>query len=299
MQKSRDSQRHTGKAPIGATRATAIISVGAVLLILGVVGLLGVAMTRASQEIRSAVGFTVIMSENAAPEDIRSMDHRLRSSEYAAQVVFSSSDQVKARWQELVGQEEPLDDLLDGANPFLPEFDVKVRLPYSDAESLQEIVTPLEALEQVEHVRVSTDLVNQINDTLRKGVVILGAIAAILLVISLVLINNTVRLTIYSRRTIIYTMRLVGATGGFIRRPIAGGFALAGLCSGIAASSILAGGLAWLISTGVPMARLLLPWSATWIVLASLPAAGVLICAPVAMCAVNRWLRRDEDAIYR
>lgn len=294
-----NSNLRAGRAPVGAARATAIVSVGAVLLILGVVTLIGVAMARASLEVRRGVGFTVIMSDLAAPEDINSMNHRLRTAEYASHVEYSNAETVKSRWQEMVGPEEPLDDLLDGANPFLPEFDVRVTPAYADPESLTEITAPLQALPQVEHVRVSTEIARRINTTLRDGALILGVVTIVLLAISLMLINNTVRLAIYSRRHLIYTMRLVGATGGFIRRPIVGSFAIAGAAAGVVAAALLAGGVAWLLNSAGAMASVLLPWSSAWPVFVALPVVGVLICAPTAAFAVNRWLRRDEDGIYK
>ena len=140
-------------------------------------------------------------------------------------------------------------------------------------------------------------VVDSVNSFLNRLSVVLLAIAAALLVISFVLINNTVSLAVYSRRFIIHTMKLVGATGAFIRRPFLLAGAGTGAIAGVAAAAILAGIRAY-GATFDPIVDVLLPWWTMAWLLAAVILAGVVICVLASIFATNRYLRADYDEMF-
>ncbi|WP_370455709.1 cell division protein FtsX, partial [uncultured Muribaculum sp.] len=145
---------------------------------------------------------------------------------------------------------------------------------------------------------VHTELVDSINRNINSVSLILIIITCALLFISFALINNTVRLTVYSRRFIIHTMKLVGATGSFIRRPFINANVVSGIVSALIASAILAGTLYYLqgIDSGIASA---ITWPQAACVFAGILIIGIIICAVAALFATNKYLRLDYDDMFR
>ena len=164
-------------------------------------------------------------------------------------------------------------------------------------DSLEKIVAPIRKLEGVGDVKLQGDMVRSINATVNSLAIVLTFVAAALLLISFVLINNTVRLTVYARRFSIHTMKLVGAKGGFIRRPFLIVNAFQGIIAGILASGALALLIAWAHTFELGL-ETLLSWQDVWFVFVALPLAGVLICMLAAASATNRYLRKDYDDMF-
>ena len=129
-------------------------------------------------------------------------------------------------------------ETLFGVNPLSPEVSFTVKADYASEASLRKIKAQVEKMGLVEAVAApDAEMVDTMNTNIEKAAYVLGGIALVLLVISFVLINNTVRPTIYSRRFTIHTMQLVGATNRFIRRPMVGNNLLSGVLAGLIASA--------------------------------------------------------------
>ena len=143
------------------------------------------------------------------------------------------------------------------------------------------------------------EMVDTMNTNIEKAAYVLGGIALVLLVISFVLINNTVHLTIYSRRFTIHTMQLVGATNGFIRRPIVGNNLLSGVLAGLLASAVMAAAMLGAPRMGYGHLGTLVPWWQFGAIAAALVIAGALICSVAAIAATNRYLRKDYDELFK
>ena len=141
-------------------------------------------------------------------------------------------------------------------------------------------------------------MVETINRNIRSVAVVLIVIAATLLLISFMLINNTVRLTIYSRRFTIHTMKLVGATPGFIRKPFLINNSVHGVIAAIMTSAILAGLLYYAHSFDASIAHAVAWDKAVW-VFAGILVTGVLICFVSALIATNRYLRLSYDDMFK
>lgn len=283
--------------PLVSTRLTASVSVAMVLLLLGLAALAGIAAHNIATEIRQNMGFVVVFSDDARPDDIEAMKKRFTAADYVVSYAYSSPEMVLERWQQMIGDDEQINDLLD-VNPFAPEIEVHVKAAYVSADSLEVIAAPLEMVPGVAEIKMHTDVVDSVNATMRNVAVALAAIAVALLLIAIVLINNTVRLTVYSRRFSIYTMKLVGATPGFIRSPIVTANAIAGLIAGLAAAALLAAILAY-VGRIDPSPANCVSWTQSVWVLGAMPLAGVVICLPAALFAANKYIRISHDKIYR
>jgi len=277
------------------SRLTSIISVTLVLLILGILAMTFEASHRLSDDIRSNMGFVVRLSPTATQTDINRVKQTVSSLDGLSGYDFASPESILAEESRLMG--EDIGAMLDNENPFGAEFDVKVKAEYASADSIARLSALISPDPAVEEVVSETDVVDSVNSVLHRLSIVLLAIVAALLIISFVLINNTVSLAVYSRRFIIHTMKLVGATGGFIRRP----FVLAGIAIGAIAAAVaivLLAGIRAYATTLDPVIDTLLAWSDMAWIFAAIALIGMLICALASTIATNRYLRADYDEMF-
>ena len=276
------------------SRLTSIVSVTLVLIILGILGMTLRASSALSDDIRSNIGFVVKLSREASDMEAGTLRRQISEARFTESLVYSSAEAILAEESELMGT--PLDSLLE-ENPFGAEIEVKVKPAYACTDSITAIAAAMETVPTIDEVVTQATVVDSVNSFLNRLSVVLLAIAAALLVISFVLINNTVSLAVYSRRFIIHTMKLVGATGAFIRRPFLLAGAGTGAIAGVAAAAILAGIRAY-GATFDPIVDVLLPWWTMAWLLAAVIVAGVVICVLASIFATNRYLRADYDEMF-
>jgi cell division transport system permease protein len=275
--------------------ATATLSVALVLLLLGIMASLAIVARGVSSDIKEQMGFDVVLKETATADDVNQLKQMWLKAPYVASLRYYSPEEAMASWQAETG--ENLQEMLD-VNPFSPEFEINVKADYATADSLNAIMLPLMENPLVEEVNGHTDHVERMNHTLRVAMVMFTLAAAALLLVSFVLINNTVRLTIYARRFTIHTMKLVGASPGFIMRP----FLLSNAMQGIVAA-ILAGGCLALAVHGLhsldPSLQSYLSWEQTAMVGGALLVGGVIICMLAAWLATRRYITRHYDDLFK
>ncbi len=274
---------------------TSTVSVGMVLLILGIVGFAAFAASNITKHIRENLGFNMVMSMSADMTQINAMKSRLTSSAFVSSYEYLSPEEILE--QENAYLDTDVVGLL-GTNPYQPEFTVKVKSEYASVDSLNKIIAPLRSLPIVEEITVHTEVVESINANIGSLSLILVALAGALLVISFVLINNTVRLTIYSSRFLLHTMQLVGATNGFIRRPIVLGNVLNGVLAAVVAIGLLVLLRVYAVSIEPDLA-LALPWNDLAIVFLGLVAGGMLICGMASWISTNKYLYQSYDDMFR
>lgn len=274
---------------------TSTVSVTLVLFILGLVGVINIAFHGINRQVKEKMGFTVVLADSVAPAEIDSLQAFCRTAPYISEFRYMSADDVMA--EETGGESAELVELL-GVNPYAPMLEVRLRAEYADVDSIAAIVPRWEAMPTVGEVTVNTEMIGNLNRNARMVNTVLVIMAAALLLISFVLINNTVRLTVYSRRFLIHTMKLVGAKGSFIRRPFLTVNALQGVVAGVAAGGILAAIVAYARSWDAALVPLL-PWNTVTPVCGALVILGVIICVAAAAVATNRYLRKDYDDMFR
>jgi len=283
--------------PLFSTRATATVSVALVLFILGLSSLVGIVANKVTESVKENIGFVVLFNENVTALEIAAVKKAVTDHVGVAKCEYSSPEAVLERWQKIVGDDEDIMSLAE-VNPFVGEMDVHVSTDYASADSIDAIVSPLMLMPQVSDVKVHNETIDSINSTLRSVTIGLLIVAVALLIISFVLIFNTVRLSVYARRFTIHTMKLVGATPGFIRKP----FLIDNIVNGIVAGIIAVAALSLLIYY-VKVLELsvvaLFDWTIVGFVFAGVMVVGVILCLVAAMFATNRYLRLSYDEMFK
>lgn len=273
---------------------TPIISVSLVLLLLGIVAMLGIAANSLTDYVKENIGFDVVMKNDASQQEIDALKQMWTKAPYVASVKYISKEDALQSWEKETG--ENLMEVI-GVNPLSSEFEVRVKPQYVSVDSLNRIEYALSQNKSIDSVKMHKDVVEKINSNVNSVVLVLGAVLVLLVIISFVLINNTVRLAVYSRRFIIYTMKLVGATPGFIRRPFVLTNVVNGLIASLEAMAMLCGLMYYVVEVNYDYANLI-EVKHIVVVCAGLMVVGVLMCALAALLAANRFISLNYDELY-
>lgn len=290
------TKKHKTKISTLGSRVTSIVSVWLVLIILGLLGVTLQASHSMADDIRSRVGFVVKLMPSATDVDIQRVRRTVDAAPGIAAKEYMSPEAILAEETRHMG--EDIQGMLASENPYGAEFNIKVTPEYSVSDSIARLASRFELDPAVEEVVTQMAVVDSVNHVLTRMAWILAGVGAALLVISFVLINNTVSLAIYSRRFIIHTMKLVGATGAFIRRPFVLAGAVTGAVSAAAAIAVLAALRAY-AATVDPTVAAMLPWSAMGVIFVLLAVVGTAVCALASVFATNRYLRAKYDDMFK
>jgi cell division transport system permease protein len=289
------TQKKSFKISTFGSQATSVVSVALTLLILGLLAMTVLAARTLTASVCENVAATVKINPEASDIAINKLKQQFAKAKYLSSYTYTSADQVLAQEVQYIGEE--VTALLD-ENPYSAEFELHFTTKYAKSDSINAITENLLKNDAIESVITDTTVVDNVNKSLNKLTIVLLSIAAALLLISFVLINNTVSLAIYSRRFIIHTMKLVGATPGFIRRPFIRAGILNGLIAGVIASVLLAGVQVYAINLDADVAHTL-TWSDAIIVYIGITIIGISVCALASIWSTNRYLRRNYDSLYR
>lgn len=280
-----------------AAHLTTVVSVTLVLLILGIIALITVSAATETRRLRERIELSAVMADSVSDASARQLAAKVGKQPYAANVRVITREQALRNWTAETG--ENLQELF-GVNPLSPEVSFTLKADYASPANIARISSALSAEPGVETVAApDTEMVAGMNRNIRTLAIILGVIALVMVLISFVLINNTVHLTVYSRRFTIHTMQLVGATNGFIRRPFVLNNLLAGVLSGLVATLLLACVIMLSPWFGLEGLDELIPWGVFLVIAAGLTAVGALICTVSASIATTRYLRKDYDELFR
>ena len=189
-----------------ASQTTSVVSIALVLLILGVMACLVVGARNATEAVRSSLAMTVNVRSGASDYDVKTLRAALTKAPYSAEARYVSAAEVLAQESKFIGDSTL--SLLD-ENPYNAEIQVRLRPEYLSADSIAKITATL----------AQSNVADSVSRNMNTLMLVPAAVALALLLISFVLINNTISVAIYGRRFIIHTMKLVGARRGFIRRP--------------------------------------------------------------------------------
>lgn len=284
------------RIPNRAAHTTTGVSVTLALLTLGIIALIRIAATVESQRMLEKIEISVIMADSISDQQAMSISDIIGKQPFALDTRFISKQQAMDNWKEATG--EDLEKTF-GVNPLSPEIAFTVKNGYTSSQGIESIKTKIAAIKGVEEVGTPDgELIEAMNKTIGRITLSLTILAAVMLVISFILINNTVRLSIYSRRFTIHTMQLVGATDGFIRSPFIRANLWVGVISGLIASSLLAALLAASPALGFVELTGILSWKAMGIVALTLVVLGAVICGCAAALATTRHLRQDYEELF-
>lgn len=279
---------------LGTQFVTATISTTLVLVLLGTIVLFVITARNLSNFVKENINMSVLISDEMAEEQVREMEQALRCAPYAKSVEYVSKECALREEIEAQGA-DPTEFI--GVNPYTASFEIKIHASHANPDSISAAVKTLKGNPEVVDVLYSKDLVKSVNDNIRKASIVLLVIATLFTYISFALINNTVRLTIFSKRFLINTMKLVGASWGFIRRPfLVRSFAL-GVVSAVLADMLIVGGLYWL-HTFEPQLHTIVDFKALVIVTAAVFFFGIAITYLCTFFSLNRYLRMSSNELY-
>ena len=273
---------------------TLCISTTMVLILLGLVVLSVLTAHNLSNYVKENLTVTVMLGDTVTANDAHRLSRDLYHRPYARNIDYISKEQALKEQTEAMGS-DPSEFL--GINPFVATLELQLKSDYANRDSLKWIEKELLASPKVTEVAYQEDLMDKVNKNLKKVSLVLLILAALLTFISYSLISNTVRLGVYSRRFLIHTMKLVGASWGFIRRP----FMLDGIAVGVLAALLaclfLGGGVWWLCQYEPALMGII-----TWQVLAVTGVAvllfGLVITSLCSYISVSRFLRMRARDLY-
>jgi cell division transport system permease protein len=292
MKKGKESK--TTKRQLRSSYATSIISISLVLFLLGLVGLLILNTKRLSDYVKENIGFSVIIKDNVKEVDVIRLRKTLDATNYVKSTEYITKEKAARELQEELGE-----DFIDflGYNPLLASIDVKLYADYANPDSIYVIETDLQKFPQVKEVFYQKSLVHLVNENVRRISLIILLFSGLLFLIAVALINNTIRLSVYSKRFIIRTMQLVGATRAFIRRPFLATGALHGLLGSFIAIGLLVGFL-YLVQNEFSEILSFQDFQLLAILFVLVIILGVLINYISTYFAVNKYLNIKKDDLY-
>ena len=273
---------------------SSVISISLVLLLIGVAGLLYVNANSVSKYFRENMQVSVVMNQDVTEDVALEYKSELDKQRYINKAVFVSKEQGRREMAELLG-----DDFLDvfEVSPIPVSIDITLDADYVSADSLEVVRTEIAASPLVDEVIYQRTLVESLNSNLNKVSGILAIFILLLLFISYVLINNTVRLNVFARRFTIHTMKLVGATRSFIRAPFILQAFFQGLFSSFIALFVLVG-LLFFVKSEFQQLFEIFQMQQLFIVAGVVVASGLLICVLSTYLAVNKLISLKKDELY-
>lgn len=214
-----------------AAHFTTIVSVTMLLVLTGVICLIGLGASNTAREVKQQQQVSLIMQDSISNEQAILLAEQLKKRPYVHAASVITKEQALADWNASTDDDV---EAIAGYNFFTPEIDMSLTAAYTSPDSIAQLQRQLAAMPGVDWVVVpDAQVISTMDSLFSKALLVLGIVAAAMIAISFVLINNTVLLTIYSRRFTIHTMQLVGATPGFIRRPFITSNLGAGVLAGI------------------------------------------------------------------
>jgi len=273
---------------------TSSISTMLVLLLLGTVVFFVLAANNLSVYVRENIAFSVLISDDMKDPDILQFRNRLNAKPYVKQTDYISKKQALQEQSEAMGT-DPAEFL--GYNPFTASIEVKLNAEYANSDSIAWIKDEILSEKGVIEINYPQDLLDAVNRNIRKISVILLGLAALLTLISFALINNTIRLTIYSKRFLINTMKLVGASWAFIRRPFLVRNVWVGILAGVIADGILVAAAYALVRYEPDLLAVITP-GVMLVVMGAVFLFGVVITIFCAWISINRYLRMKTNELY-
>lgn len=273
---------------------TAGISTTLVLLLLGLVMFFVLGAHNLSVYVRENISFSILLSDDMKERDILQLQKQLARQPFVRYTEYISKAQALKEQSEAMGT-DPQEFL--GYNPFTASIEIKLKSEYANADSIAKIEQAIKRNNNVQEVLYQKQLIDAVNDNIRNISLLLLALAVVLTLISFALINNTIRLTIYSQRFLIHTMKLVGASWGFIRRPFLWRNFWIGVLAALVADGILWASANWLVAYEPELVKVVTPGVMLAVSVAVL-AFGVLITWLCALLSINKYLRMKAGTLY-
>jgi cell division transport system permease protein len=271
-----------------------ILSVSLVLFTLGLLGLVLLYAQKISTQVRENIGFTIYLEEDVKEVDVQRLQKAIDVSPYAVETRYISNEEALELLKEDLG--EDFVQFLD-YNPLLSSIEVKLQADYAHPDSLAMIKAQLSRSSKIKEISYEESLVQMVQENIQRiGLLMLG-FSLLLLVVAIALINNSIRLSIYSKRFLIKSMQLVGATQGFIRRP----FVQRGIIHGVYSAMIailLIMGLMYYSQRYLPDLIQMQDIEILAYLFVIVLALGIVISWVSTSLAVRKFIRMRSDKMY-
>jgi cell division transport system permease protein len=277
-----------------STSLITIVSISLVLFILGLLSLLIIDAQKIARDVKENADVEVFLYSEAKDADVAKLQKMLDASDYVKSTAYISKDSAAKQLQSV--DKEDFIGLL-GYNPLPASINIHVKAEYANSDSLAVIEKTLSHFPQVKEVVYQKSLIKMMNENLKKITFIMLGFSILLLLVSLTLINNTIRLTVYSKRFLIKTMQLVGATQSFIRRP----FMWKGVRDGLVASVIallMIFGVIHMAQSQLPDLTEMNDVNSYFLLAATVLFLGISISLFSTYFAMRRYLRLHSDDLH-
>jgi cell division transport system permease protein len=282
------------KARLRGSYITLIVSVSLVLFLLGVLGVVIINARGLSDYFKESLSFSIMLSEDVKEADITLLQKDLNNKAYVKSTEYVSKDQAAAKLKNDLGE-----DFVKflGYNPLSPSIDVYLRAQYTKPDSVSKIEKYVQEYPFVKEIYYQESLLYLINENVKKISLFILVISMLLFLIALTIINNTIRLSVYSKRFLIRTMQLVGATKSFIIRPFLIKSVFHGLIAGLLAMLLLLG-LLYLIEKEFFLLFAFQNTKMFFLLGAVIILIGIFINVISTFFSVNRYLFISDDKLY-
>jgi cell division transport system permease protein len=283
------------KRRLRTSSLSTVLSISMVLLMLGSMSFIYINSQRLTKYIKENVGITIVLNENAKAVEVLQFQKNLDANPITKMTTYVSKEAAASILMEELGE-----DFLVflGHNPLSNTIDVFMNSDYAESETIKKFGEEALKSEIVKEVKYQKDLIDAINQNMNKLNLMLICFCILLLIVSVTLINNTIRLTVYSKRFIIRTMMLVGATNSFIRKP----FVMTGLRQGVISGLIgvlLMMLVLFAVQKEMPELLQLQDLQTIIVIFSLLFIFGILISTLVTHFSVNKYLRIKEEKLYQ
>ena len=288
-------ERSTSSGKTKTIYVSTVISIALVLLMTGLLGLILVHAKNLSKYVKENIVLNIIVNEGAKEVDVNALQKQLDANPYVLKTQYVSKELAARNLTKDLGE-----DFVDflGYNPLLSSIDVYLKADYANNASIQTFTATLNKNPLVKEVVYQKSLIDMVNQNIKGIGLVILAFASILLIIAVALINNTIRLAIYSQRFLIKSMQLVGATKNFIRKPFLTYGVLHGLIGGLIAVILLLLTL-YFAQQQVPEMIILRDWFEFSLVFTGVIGIGILISGLSTYFAVSKFLRLKIYDLYK
>jgi len=289
------NKRAISSATFINSRVTATISISLVLFLLGLIILLALMAKNLSTYVKESLSFDVVLSDDIKDAEATRIIKELKTTDFVKSTEYISKEAAAKQLETDIGQ-NPEDFL--GFNPLPGLIVVRLHSEYANPEKFTEIEKQIKGISpDINSIEYRKELMTIVNDNFRKTGIILSGLALLLLIITFALINNTIRLSIYANRFLIHTMKLVGATAGFIRKPFLKTQILSGIIAALIAIALLFWGIFYISKKSGDIWEII-DWNTLYIVAGSVFVLGIIISLCATFFAVNRYLRIEGDDLF-
>ena len=289
-------EKSTTKRRLRGSYLISLMSIMLVLFVLSLFSSLVLFANKISDYIKENIGFEIVMNKGVKEKNIIDFQHVLNKKEYVKSTEYISQEEATRRLTEDLG-EDILDWLGDVENPLLPSIDVRFKSEYANNDSIAKIEKWVMRNKNVKEVYVQKSLIHSIDKNVNKIAAILLIVGAVLLIMAITLISHTVRLSVYSKRFVVRSMQLVGATESFIIKPFLKSFVIQGVIGSLLALALLTVFLYRMMSD-VPELASLTGFGSFAIIYISVLVLGILLTTLSTLFAMRKYLNADIDDLY-